>query len=112
MMHNYRSNKWRVKLLFFIIFVLLSEVFISPSTAVPAAPITIEFQQPDGTTFDGKIKGDEWLHWHETEDGYSVIKDKATGWWYYAIPDEVEGIQMSTYPAGKKNQTSLQLQSI
>lgn len=75
--------------------------FNSVSLAGPAAPFVREISQPDGTKFKVKLKGDEWLHWHETEDGYAVMKDKATSWWHYAMPDEVKGIRMSGHQVGK-----------
>lgn len=76
-------------------------IFNSKSFAVPAAPVIFEISQPDGTTFKAKQEGDEWLNWVETEDGYTIIQDETTGWWYYAIPDEVEGIRMSAHLVGK-----------
>ena len=36
--------------------------------AVPAAPFLITFAQPDGSTFQAHLKGDEYFSWIETEN--------------------------------------------
>ncbi len=66
----------------------LSFVFLNTSVswAVPAAPQTYTIAQPDGTNFQARGKGDEWHNWTETEDGYTIIKDTASGYWEYAVP--------------------------
>ena len=43
-------------------------------------------RQPDGTTFTLHLRGDEFFSWHETADGYAVVKDPADGFWKYAQP--------------------------
>jgi len=43
--------------------------------------------QADGTTFQARKWGDEWSSGTETEDGYSIVFDKATQNWMYAIHD-------------------------
>jgi len=68
---------------------------------VMSAPVVSEVTQPDGTTFRARSRGDEWNYWSETEDGYTIIQDKETGWWYYAAEDETQGIKMSQHPVGK-----------
>lgn len=70
--------------------------------AGPANPDPFDIVQPDGTKFKAQTKGDEWYNWIETEEGYTVIQDKDTGRWYYAIPDEIEGIKMGPFPVGKE----------
>jgi len=41
--------------------------------AIPAVPWPVEKQQPDGTKITVYIKGDEKLHWMESEDGYTLL---------------------------------------
>lgn len=53
--------------------------------AVPANPEPVEVVQPDGTKFKMRIRGDEYFSWHETADGYAVVKD-TDGFWKYAQP--------------------------
>jgi len=54
------------------------------ASAVPADSHVLRTQeQPDGTTFRALLSGDEWAHWYETEDGYTVTRNEA-GYWTYA----------------------------
>jgi hypothetical protein len=77
--------------------------------AAPNAPIIGTVFQPDGTKLKVRKKGDEWNSWVETVDGYLIIKNKETNWWYYAVKDEKHELQQSTYPAGKANPEELNL---
>ena len=52
--------------------------------AVSAAPDTLTLIQPDGSEFLGFCRGDEWQAWHETLDGWSIIKNEEN-FWVYAI---------------------------
>jgi len=52
--------------------------------AVPACPIPITLTQPDGTSFEATLWGDEWSSGLETADGYTVLQDQITGYWEYA----------------------------
>ena len=51
--------------------------------AVPAHPGTTTVQQPDGSTVTLRLVGDEWLHFHTTADGYSVVRNDL-GYYVYA----------------------------
>ena len=51
--------------------------------AVPANPKPVKVQQPDGSFVTIVLRGDEWLHFSTTEDGYSVVKN-AQGYYVYA----------------------------
>ncbi len=46
--------------------------------AAPAFSRERTFVQPDGSTFIGKVRGDEYLHWIETKDGDIVLYNKKT----------------------------------
>ena len=52
--------------------------------AVSATPETLTFIQPDGFEFIGFCRGDEWQAWHETIDGWSIVKNE-NNYWVYAI---------------------------
>ena len=52
--------------------------------AVSAVPDTLTLIQPDGSKFLGFCRGDEWQAWHETLDGWSIIKNEEN-FWVYAI---------------------------
>lgn len=55
--------------------------------AVPAAPIVFTLEQPNETSFQAHVAGDEWGHWTETLDGYTIILDEASEYWMYAVID-------------------------
>jgi M6 family metalloprotease-like protein len=54
--------------------------------AVPAKPGTTEFIQPSGYTLVISVQGDEFVHWSETADGYTILQDK-NGYYVYAQED-------------------------
>jgi len=47
--------------------------------AVPAAPYLITFAQPDGSTFQAHLKGDENFSWIETQNKQVLVKSKSSG---------------------------------
>ena len=53
--------------------------------AVPAAPILITFAQPDGSTFQAHLKGDEYFSWIETENEMILVKSKKSGFFEFAV---------------------------
>ena len=70
--------------------------------AAPVANIPIDVTQPEsevpgGKSFKVHPKGDEWGSWYETDDGYTVIKDDATGAWHYGQLDAAQKLR----PSGK-----------
>jgi hypothetical protein len=70
----------------YIVTIILFTIIIS---AVPAPQDIFEFKQPNNNTFSGKIMGDEWQHWTETIEGYSIVKN-TQGYWTYALKDNEE----------------------
>ena len=50
--------------------------------AMPAKPRLRTFQQPDGATFQGYVRGDEHRHWLETADGHPIARGN-DGFLYY-----------------------------
>jgi len=93
------------KSVFGVICILSVTILLLTSTqlmshAAPVAPFNKVISQPDGTKIRIIRFGDEWQNWYETEDGYTVIKDKDSGWWYYAEPDETDGIKKSSHAVG------------
>lgn len=57
------------------------------AAAVPACPGPATVEQPDGTSIRIHLKGDEFFHWHESDDGYAIVKSSA-GEWVYAGQDQ------------------------
>ena len=54
--------------------------------SAPASLELINFVQSDGTELDIFQRGDEFVHWAETSDGYSLLND-GNNIYYYAILD-------------------------
>ncbi len=49
----------------------------SSAHAVPVAPVIHTLIQPDGSVFEARQWGDEWLHGWETVEGHSIVFDEA-----------------------------------
>jgi len=87
-------------LLFTLVLVGLCALAIQPVSAVPADPQrSFELQQPDGSAFSARLVGDETLHWYETEDGYTILRDK-DGYWLYAESAPDGGLTRSNLVVG------------
>jgi hypothetical protein len=57
---------------YFVLFILF---FLSDfAVAVPAYKNTIELTQPDGSKIQARIRGDEFYHWFEDAEGYTILK--------------------------------------
>jgi len=54
--------------------------------AGPAFPGLAELEQPDGSRFAARQRGDEWCNWTETADGYVIERDD-DGSWRYRMPE-------------------------
>lgn len=63
---------------------MLGSVFSDATiNAAPAKRGTVTFTQPDGSTFRGYIRGDEFCHVKTTLSGKMIAQD-GDGWWCYA----------------------------
>lgn len=67
------------KAIAFIIFVLIG----LSAYARPAGSGIYTISQPDGTSFQAKIYGDEFYRIKTTAEGHAIVQDK-DGWWCYA----------------------------
>ncbi|HVN33176.1 MAG TPA: M6 family metalloprotease domain-containing protein, partial [Thermoanaerobaculaceae bacterium] len=74
-----RKAIWRVAL---SVFLLLACSGVG--LAVPAAPDLHTLHQPDGSSFEARRWGDEWLHGWETADGYTIVLAPGSQTWTYA----------------------------
>jgi len=81
--------------------------------AVPAAPFLITFAQPDGSTFQAHLKGDEYFSWIETENKQVLVKSKASGFFEFALLQEDAEKRLTLVPSGipviKRGQSMLRL---
>jgi M6 family metalloprotease-like protein len=81
---------------------LLTALFmclITKAIASPAYPGLIKKIQPDGTMISLYLKGDEKVHWMESEDGYSLLYDSNRNI-VYATSDE-EGNMIASSVAAR-----------
>lgn len=69
-----------------VIGTMLAATAWTSAPAMPAYPKPITVTQPDGRTVTIRLRGDERLHWAETADGYTLLRDKA-GYWAFAQTD-------------------------
>ena len=87
-----------MKLNSFIALILTS--FAVKLLAVPAAPFLITFAQPDGSTFQAHLKGDEYFSWIETENKMILVKSKTSGFFEFALVKRDEKSRLILFPSG------------
>jgi len=68
--------------------------------AVPAAPFLITFAQPDGSTFQAHLKGDEHFSWIETGKKMVIVKSKTSGYFEFAVIKRDEKNRLILFPSG------------
>ncbi|MCD8392755.1 MAG: hypothetical protein LUB57_05955, partial [Cloacibacillus porcorum] len=74
------KNLRRVLIIFFIISITAAAAF-----AGPALQRDFTLTQPDGESFSAVKRGDEFMNWYETAEGYAVLKDGESGYWVFAL---------------------------
>ena len=83
--------------------------------AVPAAPFLITFAQPDGSTFQAHLKGDEYFSWIETENKQVLVQSKASGYFEFALLKRDDKNRLELVPSGipviKRDQSALRSES-
>ena len=68
--------------------------------AVPAVPFLITFAQPDGSTFQAHLRGDEHFSWIETEKKQVLVKSKASGYFEFALLKRDDKNHLELVPSG------------
>jgi M6 family metalloprotease-like protein len=64
---------------------VMFSLFAAPASwAIPASPFPFTVTQPDGTIIELYKRGDEFNNWVEGAEGYTVVKNEATGYWEFA----------------------------
>ena len=82
------------------LFALVLMVFTVKLLAVPAAPFLITFAQPDGSTFQAHLKGDEYFSWIETEKKMILVKSKTSGFFEFALVKRDGKNRLILFPSG------------
>lgn len=73
-----------------ILLTLANLVFVSLlSYAIPAQPVKSVFTQPDGTTVDLTLVGDEYIHYHITKDRIPVFEAQDGSFRYGYIENDI-----------------------
>ena len=89
-----------------ILCVLAFFASVSMLLAVPAIKKPITVKQADGTTITIYLRGDENTKWHETLDGYSLMK--VDNQFYYAVLDKDGNMVASKVKAHDQDQRTRQ----
>ena len=84
----------------YILTALMLTGFAVKLFAVPAAPFLITFAQPDGSTFQAHLKGDEYFSWIETENKMILVKSKTSGYFEFAVIKRDEKNRLILFPSG------------
>jgi M6 family metalloprotease-like protein len=72
---EYHNYLYFMRIYFLAFFAGVSFLLASNAYAVPAVPWPVEKTQPDGTKITVYLKGDEYIHWMESLDGYTLMYD-------------------------------------
>ena len=83
-------------IVYFVMFLTGISAFAGPAGKSP-----IYLIQPDGTTFQANIRGDEFVRIKTTASGQAIIQDK-DGWWCYATYSEDGNRTSSGCKVGKE----------
>jgi M6 family metalloprotease-like protein len=75
------------------------------AVAVPACPEPVTVEQPDGRQIKIHLRGDEFVHWHEDEAGFTILKDARRGRWIYARPDRQGNLEATDLLVGRDDPT-------
>jgi|GEM_PF-1326290 len=58
---------------------------VTLTQAAPHWGTKTQLRQPDGSTVEALMFGDEFYGWYETPDGYTVVRNPKSGWYCYAV---------------------------
>jgi len=70
---------------------ILFVCMISLVYSVPAYKGTIKHKQNDGSSFSGKLQGDEWFNWIEDKHGDIIKYNKKSKDYEYGMIKEING---------------------
>ncbi|MCL2681908.1 MAG: M6 family metalloprotease domain-containing protein [Bacteroidales bacterium] len=78
-----------------LLFVLVTALFASQQAfAVPAYPHPVNYSLPDGSEIMIQLRGDEWINWAVTLDGYTMLFGH-DGYLEYAVQDQFGDLRLS-----------------
>lgn len=71
------------------------------AAAVPACPLPVWVQQPDGTRLHVTLHGDEHRHWTEDANGLPIIREHGSHRWVYQVVRDGR-LALTGIPAGNR----------
>ncbi len=98
-----KRNVFGLMILFIITF-----FYHTSSLADKASPFPVKLKQSDGTEFLAKVFGDEYFHWIETIEGYSIKQNKQSKNWEYVTKTNSDDIVLSGLIVTKDNPVFLE----
>ncbi|MDR0436939.1 MAG: M6 family metalloprotease domain-containing protein [Bacteroidales bacterium] len=63
-------------------------------SAIPAYPYPSDYTLPDGSKITVQQRGDEWVNWVASLDGFTLLRS-SDGFWEYAIQDQAGNLKLS-----------------
>ena len=98
------SDKYFKRFLLFLVLIYGCAVFIQ---AALLRNVPIKVKQPDGTVLNCLASGDEFYNWLHDKDGYTILRNPATGFLVYA--NKVDGKLVPTeFIAGRTDVRTLE----
>jgi M6 family metalloprotease-like protein len=94
---------------FFVLALVVFYTAIQQIFAVPAYPNPIGYQLPDGSEITIQLRGDEWVSWAESSDGFTVLRN-SEGFWEYAVRDEIGDLKLSGVRAYNQAERTVDVQ--
>jgi M6 family metalloprotease-like protein len=92
----------------FLLWVAVATLWSSTAGAAPAAPIEITLKQPGGKTFSAQPFGDEWNNGFETPSGFTIVRDRESATWEYAVKGPRGGLEHSGKAVGLDSPPTVQ----
>ena len=89
---------------------ILFVCMITWTYSAPAFKGSIKFKQNDGSTFSGRLKGDEWFNWIEDKHGDIIKYNKKSKNYEYGVIKEINGtldLVPSSIKVGNKPKQSI-----
>ena len=100
------SNGRAFAKLHLIIASLLVTIIASELAAMPVYRGVIKKKQPDGTSINLKMKGDEFISWYTDDQGYAVVRDEDTKSYFYAQLNSEGKFEPTKYKVGQADPVS------
>jgi M6 family metalloprotease-like protein len=92
------------------LFVLLLLITAAMLFSAPLKDMPVTLTQPDGTVLNVLASGDEFHNWLHNENNYTIIQDKNTGWYTWAVQQNGQ-VTASQYIVGQSDPVALGLEN-